>query len=115
MFNWSSGPLNPAVPGLSRLSDVQAYYDDPRAANGDIPTTQPVGPAGLQISVGGGQPPITTIGGSVQSIQSVPDVAVVPEPGSFVLLASGLLGIGARAIRTMKMRAKRRRIRTSSS
>jgi PEP-CTERM motif-containing protein len=96
MFNWSSEPLNPAVPSLTRLSDVQIYYNDPGSADGHIPTATPIGPLGLQIAVGGFFPPITTIGGVVQSTQSISDVAVVPEPSSFLLLASGLLGLGAR-------------------
>ena len=95
MFNWSPGPLNPAVPGLSTLADVQIYFSDPRAANGEIPTTPPTGPAGLQMEVGG-LPPITTIGGSVQSIQSISDVAVVPEPGTLVLFATGLTALARR-------------------
>ena len=107
MLNWSPAPLNPAVPGLSAISNVQVFYNDPAAANGRIPTTPPTGPAGLQIAVGGGgQPPITTIGGTVQSIQAISDVAVVPEPGTLVLLATGLTALAGR---------RRRRIRRAPS
>jgi len=104
LFGWSSGPLNPAFPGSTTLSDVQVYYGDPNAANGDIPTAPPQS-AGLQIAIGG-LPPLTTLGGTVASIQAIQDVPQVPEPGSFLLLATGLAALTAR---------RRRRIRRASS
>jgi PEP-CTERM motif-containing protein len=91
LFGWSSDPLNPAFPGLTSLSDVQVYYSDPNAANGEIPTTPPQ-TAGLQIAVGG-FPPLTTLGGTAQSIQAIEDPPQVPEPGSFLLLATGLAAL----------------------
>jgi len=104
LFGWSSNPLNPALPGLTTLSNVQVFYADPNAANGEIPTAPPRA-AGLQIAIGG-FPPITTFGGTVDSIQAIQDVSQVPEPGSFLLLATGLASLAAR---------RRRRIMRASS
>ena len=104
LFGWSSQPLNPAFPGSTTLSDVQVYYADPNAANGEIPTAPPQ-TAGLQIAVGG-LPPLTTLGGAVRSVQAIEDAPQVPEPGSFLLLATGLAALAAR---------RRRRIMRASS
>ena len=106
LFGWSANPLNPAFPSLTRLSDVQVYYADPNAANGEIPTAPPQSPVGLQIDIGGSFPRITSMGGSVESIQAIQDVQA-PEPGSFLLLATGLTAL---AVRT-----RRRIMRASSS
>jgi len=106
LFGWSSNPLNPAFPGLTRLSDVQVYYTDPNAVNGEIPTAPPQSPVGLQIDIGGGFPPITAFGGRVESIQAIQDVQA-PEPGSFLLLATGLAALA--------VRRRRRVMRASSS
>ena len=105
LFGWSSQPLNPAFPGLTTLSDVQVYYTDPNAANGEIPTVPPEA-GGLQIAIGGGFPPITTLGGTIQSIQALEDPPEVPEPGTFLLLATGLAAL---------VRRRRRIMRASSS
>ena len=103
LFGWSSDPLNPAFPGWTTPSDVQVYYADPNAANGEIPTAPPQA-AGLQIAIGG-FPPLTTFGGRVESIQAI-QVPAVPEPGSFLLLATGLAALAVR---------RRRRITRASS
>jgi PEP-CTERM motif-containing protein len=104
LFGWSPQPLNPAFPGLTTLSDVQVYYVDPNAANGEIPSAPPQ-TAGLQIAIGG-LPPLATLGGTVQSIQALEDPPQVPEPGTFLLLATGLTALVAR---------RRRRITRASS
>jgi hypothetical protein len=101
LFGWSSNPLNPEFPGLTTLSDVQVFYADPNAANGEIPTAPPQ-TAGLQLAIGG-FPPLTTLGGTVRSVQDPPQV---PEPGSFLLLATGLTALAVR---------RRRRITRASS
>lgn len=98
MFPFSSQnpPLNPNS-GLTRVSPLEVAYFDPNVLTGAIPLIPPSGPASVFIGIGGNPgDPFTTLFGGVPSVQSIDEVAVVPEPASFLLFATGLAGLRAR-------------------
>jgi hypothetical protein len=91
----SNPPLNPNV-RASTVSPLEVDYPDQIVLSGDIPSTPPSGVGGIFIGVGGTPlDPFTTLAGHIDSVQAIDDVAAVPEPGSFLLLATGLAGLRA--------------------
>jgi PEP-CTERM motif-containing protein len=88
-------PLVPGVP-LTWLARLFTEYDDPNVMAGNIPTTPPDGGFGLELSLTDPFHTSLVFWGHIDSVRAIDDVAVVPEPGTFVLLATGLAGLRAR-------------------
>lgn len=92
---WSGPLLNPAS-SITRLTLVQLLFTDPTLTNGQLPSHQPSG-AGVFLYIGcDGCEPIFFANGSLTSVESLP---VIPEPGSIILLTTGLVGLRLRAMR----------------
>ena len=97
MFPSRSGnPLLLPGAGATNVARIFADYRDPNAVAGNIPTMPPGNGGGLFLGLGDPEFPNISLGGHIESIRAVDDVAVVPEPGSFLLLATGLVGLRAR-------------------
>jgi hypothetical protein len=88
----------PLLPGAAatHVERIFTDYRDPNVAAGSIPTMPPGTGGGLFLGLGDPFFPTMSLGGRVDSIRAIDDVAVVPEPGSFLLLATGLAGLRAR-------------------
>lgn len=99
MFGWD-GPLNSSGSFATTPSPLVLYYADPAVAAGGLPSSPPFSQrARVEIrTLAGG------VIGQANSIRSLEEVPHVPEPGTFVLLASGLAGLYARRKRKMSQR-----------
>ena len=91
----SDPPLVPGVP-LTSLARIFTEYRDPNVMAGNIPTTPPDGGFGLELGLTDPFRPSFHFSGRIDSVRVIDDVGVVPEPGSFLLLATGLAGLRAR-------------------
>jgi hypothetical protein len=89
---WSGPPLNPESPQLTRLGLVLLLFNDPTLTNGQLPSNQPPG-VGVFLSDGRD---IFFASGFVTPVETLP---VIPEPGSIILLTTGLVGLRLRAMR----------------
>jgi hypothetical protein len=98
---WSGPLLNPESPvsQVTGLSLVRLMFNDPTLTNGQLPSNPP-SLAGFELYVGGSNVgdvrPFFFAGGSATSVESLP---VIPEPGSIILLTTGLVGLRLRAVR----------------
>jgi hypothetical protein len=88
-----SPPLLPSQPGRTSVARIFTEYGDPNVMAGNIPTTPPDQPGGLEMLLSDSS---LILHGHLESVRAIDDVAVVPEPGSFLLLATGLAGLRAR-------------------
>jgi hypothetical protein len=97
-LTWPSLQNPPLLPGArgTIVERLLLSYGDPNVMAGNIPTSPPENGAGLFIGMGDPEHPTISLGGHVDSVRAIDDVAVVPEPGSFLLLATGLAGLRAR-------------------
>jgi hypothetical protein len=75
------------------MARIYTAYRDPNVVAGNLPTTPPDDPGGLEMLLGDPFRPLLILHGDLQSVRVIDDVAVVPEPGSFLLLATGLAGL----------------------
>jgi hypothetical protein len=103
IFGWSPA-MNTAFPAVISMLDL-SYFDPTVAGNGAIPIVPPTGPVGVLVSLNGDPRSNVVIRANVDSVSAIQDVAV-PEPGRFLLLATGLAGLYTRrrVVRLIRVR-----------
>jgi hypothetical protein len=87
---WSGPLLNPEF-SFTGLDMVILRFHDPTLTNGQLPSNPPA-TAAFSLYVG---PDIYVASGSLTPIETLP---VIPEPGSIILLTTGLVGLRLRTV-----------------